>query len=100
MSKKQLGEITTEWLEIKGYYETKTFDPELLDEKCHHFIWRLSELTERNGFECVVEGVKMDLWKERIWCLVENAGLLPEIAWKEELEAEKELADDDWYLND
>ena len=34
----------------------------------------------------------MDLWKERIWSLVENAGLLPEIAWKDELAAEEEKA--------
>ena len=34
----------------------------------------------------------MDLWKERIWSLIENAGLLPEIAWKDELAAEAEKA--------
>ena len=26
----------------------------------------------------------MDLWKERIWTLVENSGLLPNIAWKDD----------------
>ena len=31
----------------------------------------------------------MDLWKERIWSLVENAGLLPEIAWRDDLEADR-----------
>ena len=30
--------------------------------------------------------------EERIWSLVENAGLLPEIAWKDELAAEAEKA--------
>jgi hypothetical protein len=43
----------------------------------------------------------MNLWKERIWSLVENAGLLPEIAWRDDKEKDKEEAwdtlDDDEY---
>ena len=41
----------------------------------------------------------MDLWKERIWSLIENAGLLPEIAWKDELEAER-LKEENMYQHD
>ena len=36
----------------------------------------------------------MNLWKERIWSLVENAGLLPEIAWRDDKEKDKE---ETWY---
>ena len=46
-------------------------------------------MTGKQGFDTVVEGVKMDLWKERIWSVVENAGLLPNIAWKDELVMEE-----------
>ena len=49
----------------------------------------------------------MNLWKERIWSLVENAGLLPEISWrddkeKDRLEAakEKEKEEDNYDFND
>ena len=47
----------------------------------------------------------MDLWKERIWSLVENAGLLPDIAWKDDLAKELEDAknkedDDIWELDE
>jgi hypothetical protein len=43
----------------------------------------------------------MDLWKERIWSLIENAGLLQDIAWKVEKyqdEIEDEFNNDieDW----
>jgi len=41
----------------------------------------------------------MDLWKERVWSLIENAGLLPEIAWKDEL-AEEQEKKDNWYETD
>ena len=33
-------------------------------------------LTQRFGYNCKIEDIKMDLWKERIWNLIENAGLL------------------------
>jgi hypothetical protein len=39
----------------------------------------------------------MDLWKERGWSLIENAGLLPEIAWKDERDAELDNQEDTWY---
>jgi hypothetical protein len=34
----------------------------------------------------------MDLWKERIWSLIENAGLLPDIAWRDDLAKDEEIA--------
>ena len=32
----------------------------------------------------------MNLWKERIWSVVENGGLLAPIAWKDDLAKEEE----------
>jgi hypothetical protein len=49
------------------------------------------------GFECTVDGVHMNLWKERIWSLVENAGLLQDIAWKVDMEDEETEIQDNWY---
>ena len=90
--------LTPKWQEIKAMYENGTngsneygknfpIDGEL-DELTQHFIGMLGAITLKQGFDTIVEGVKMDLWKERIWSVVENAGLLPEIAWKDELEME------------
>ena len=67
---------------------------------CHDFIDTIGEFTHEFGWDCVIEGVKMDLWKERIWSLVENAGLLPEIAWKDDLAAELEKAEKESYIYD
>ena len=76
-----------------------------LSKKCDVFIDLMGELTGKLGGYCVIEDIEMNLWKERIWSLVENAGLLPEISWrddkeKDRLEAEK-LEKDDWdNMND
>ncbi len=48
----------------------------------------------------MVEDIKMDLWKERIWTLIQSAGLLEEIAWRDDLEADRlaeEEAEEDIY---
>jgi hypothetical protein len=88
--------ITDKWIQIKELYESKTnnnknymsnfeLDGEL-DQLIQHFLGYMIKLTTAKGFDAEVEGVKLDLWKERIWNIVENAGLLPEIAWRDEKE--------------
>ena len=99
MAKVEKSFLTPKWLKIKKMYETGTngsdkygtnFEIEgELDMLCHEFIDTIGEFTHEFGWDCTIEGVKMDLWKERIWSLVENAGLLPEIAWKDDLAKEE-----------
>ena len=36
----------------------------------------LVKLTKEGGFNQIVEGIELDAWKDRIWNLYENAGLL------------------------
>ena len=95
--------LTAKWLEIKKMFETNTngskeygsnfpIDGEL-DELTQHFLGYIAKLTLSKGFDAEVEGVHLNLWKERIWSLIENAGLLPNIAWKDELEEENEKED-------
>jgi len=95
--------LTNKWIEIKKMFEANTngskeygsnfeLDGEL-DELTQHFLGYIAELTLSKGFDAEVEGVKLDLWKERIWSLIENAGLLPNIAWKDELEEDVEVED-------
>ncbi len=95
--------LTNKWIEIKKMFEANTngskeygsnfeLDGEL-DELTQHFLGYIAKLTLSKGFDAEVEGVKLDLWKERIWSLIENAGLLPNIAWKDELEEDVEVED-------
>ena len=101
--------LTPKWQEIKSMYEAGTngsntygenfqIDGEL-DILTQHFIGYIGEITEKRGFDTILEGTKMDLWKERIWALIENAGLLPNIAWKDEREDELEVVDT-WEQNE
>jgi len=97
--------VTPMWLDIKEFYTNNTKTKAKannaprygtnfpingeLDKMCHDFIDLMGELTHEFGYDCVIEDIKMDLWKERIWSLVENAGLLPEIAWRDDKEKDR-----------
>ena len=114
MAKMKKDFLTPKWLEIKLIYEKGTNGSDQygenfpirgeLDELTHEFIDIIGEFTHEFGWDCIIEEVKMDLWKERIWSLVENAGLLPDIAWKDDLAKELEDAkkedDDIWELDE
>ena len=106
--------LTPKWLEIKTMYELGTNGSDKygtnflidgkLDKKASNFVEHIGAFTREFGWDCVIEDVKMDLWKERIWSLIENAGLLPEIAWKDDLAkdlkiAEEEADSDVWDLD-
>jgi hypothetical protein len=96
--------VTPMWLEIKEMFKENTNGSDKygsnfqiggeLDTKCHEFIDLMGELTHEFGGYCTIEDIEMNLWKERIWSLVENAGLLPEIAWRDDKEKDKE---ETWY---
>lgn len=101
--------VTSKWLKIKSMYKNGTNGSDKygsnfpiggeLDILTDEFIDILGLITLKWGYDCIVDGVKMDIWKERIWSLVENAGLLPEIAWRDDLESDKEI-EDTWYDED
>jgi len=107
MSKIEKSIVTPKWLKIKEMYEQGTNGSNKygtnfeiggeLDILASEFVDILGLITQKFGWDCVVEGVKMDLWKERGWSLIENAGLLPEIAWKDERDAELDNQEDTWY---
>ena len=114
MTKMKKQFLTPKWLEIKLMYENGTNGSDKygtnfkvrgeLDNLTRDFIDIIGEFTREFGWSCIIEDVKMDLWKERIWSLVENAGLLPEIAWKDDLAkdlkiAEEESDNDVWELD-
>jgi len=104
--------VTPMWLEIKEFYEQNTKTKAKannaprygtnfpiggeLDKMSSEFVDLMGALTHEFGYECVIEDIHMNLWKERIWSLIENAGLLPEIAWRDDKEKEKK---ETWYAS-
>ena len=102
MAKVKKSFVTPKWVEIKEMYEKGTNGSDKygtnfeirgeLDTISSEFVDILGELTRQFGWGCVIEDIKMDLWKERIWSLIENAGLLPEIAWRDDLAKDEEIA--------
>ena len=94
MSKVEKLFLTPKWMEIKQMFESNTngkkeygknfpLDGEL-DQLTQHFVGMIGVITLQEGFDAVIEGVRLDLWKERIWAVIENAGLLPEFSLQEE----------------
>ena len=100
MAKAKKSILTSDWLEIKEMYESNTNGSKEygenfevggeFDELTRKFLDKVGELTNKLGFECVVDDVHMNLWKERIWSVIENGGLLAPIAWKDDLAKEEE----------
>jgi hypothetical protein len=110
MSKPVKTIVTPKWQKIKAMYEAGTngsdaygknfpLDGEL-DQMCCEFIDMVGTITQEYGYDCIIEDIKMDLWKERIWSLVENAGLLPEIAWRDDKESDRLEAKENFDSSD
>jgi len=101
----KLGPIAQEWVKIKEMYDVNTNGNSEygknfeiggeLDQMISSFIDKLGKLTEHFGYRCIIDGVKMDLWKDRIWNLCENAGLLPPLPRSIEEFIDDEI-NDDW----
>jgi len=92
---KQKMFITNKFLFLKEMYKSKTADIELFDEASRELLEVLGELTMKGLKE--VEGVDIDMWKSRIWNLIENMDLLPE--YKEDTEEPLDI-EDNFYLID
>jgi hypothetical protein len=75
---KKTNVITPMWHNCQSIL--KSGDLELADNKLMEFVWKLADYT-MEGFKDadVIEGVKLETWKERVWFAIENAGLLPEL---------------------
>jgi hypothetical protein len=88
--------ITSKFEVIKQMYKSRNkngFDIDVFDALSMDLINLLCELTMMGVTE--VEGMHIDKWKDRVWNLIENAGLLPE--YKEEDESVFEEIVDTWY---
>jgi hypothetical protein len=90
--------IHNKWMDIKSLSKKKDIDIEELDDLTQELLAQLGILTEK-GYDSV-DGVHLDVYKNRCWGVVENLGLLPLINVIEEEEYEDfdyELDyDDEW----
>ena len=70
--------VTPMWKNCLAVLESN--DLELADNKLMELVWKLADYTML-GFKDTdkVEGIKLEVWKERVWYAIENAGLLPEL---------------------
>jgi hypothetical protein len=91
--KKEKNIIQSKWEIIKEKSKSKDYDLEELDYLTCDLITHLAKLTEKGITE--VEGISVDLYKDRVWWVVENIGLLPEYR-DEDVEDILELIKDEW----
>ena len=72
---KQTNIVTPLWHNCKLLLEENKLEE--ADDKLMELIFKLSEYTLQ-GYkdESLVEGVKLETWKERAWYAIENAGLM------------------------
>lgn len=97
MAKKEKHPIEVKYLDLKKRFKAKEMSIEEVDLITCELIAELARLTEKNVTE--INGVSIDLYKDRVWWIVENAGLLPEYRDEEE-DIVEEIKDDYYKVDD
>jgi hypothetical protein len=96
MAKKEKHTIEVKYLDLKTRFKAGTISIEEVDQITCELIAELAVLTTKNVTE--INGTSIDLMKDRVWWIIEKAGLLPEYR-DEEDDVEDEGLDeeDDYY---
>ena len=96
MAKKEKHTIEVRYLDLKTRFKSGELSIEEVDQITCELIAELAVLTERGITE--INGTSIDLYKDRVWWIVEKAGLLPEYRDEEdEVEDEGFDEEDDYY---
>jgi len=95
MAKKEKHVIEVKYLDLKKRFKAGEMSIEEVDQITCELIAELAILTERNVTE--IDGTSIDLYKDRVWWIVENAGLLPEYRDEDDIVDELDDKDDDYY---
>jgi hypothetical protein len=95
MAKKEKHVIEVKYLDLKKRFKAGEMSIEEVDQITCELITELALLTERNVTE--IDGTSIDLYKDRVWWIVENAGLLPEYRDEDDIVDELDDDDDDYY---
>jgi hypothetical protein len=97
MAKKEKNVIERKFMNIKTKFKAGDYDMVEMDGLTCDLIAHLAQLTQ-NGVE-EIEGVSIDLYKDRTWWLIEKLGLLPEYRDEDE-ELEDVEIEDNYYSDD
>jgi hypothetical protein len=76
MAKKEKHTIEVRYLDLKTRFKSGELSIEEVDQITCELIAELAVLTERGITE--INGISIDLYKNRVWYIIELAGLLPE----------------------
>jgi hypothetical protein len=95
MAKKEKHVIEVKYLDLKKRFKAGEMSIEEVDQITCELITELALLTEKNVTE--IDGTSIDLYKDRVWWIVENAGLLPEYRDEDDIVDELDDEDDDYY---
>jgi len=93
MAKKEKHVIEVKYLDLKKRFKAGEMSIDEVDQITCELIAELALLTERNVTE--IGNTSIDLYKDRVWWIVENAGLLPE--YRDEDEDVVDEIEDDYY---
>jgi hypothetical protein len=96
MAKKEKHTIEVKYLDLKTRFKAGTISIEEVDQITCELIAELAVLTTKDVTE--INGTSIDLMKDRVWWIVEKAGLLPEYRDEEdEIDDEGLDEEDDYY---
>jgi hypothetical protein len=98
MAKKEKHTIEVKYLDLKTRFKADTISIEEVDQITCELIAELAVLTTKNITE--INGTSIDLMKDRVWWIVEKAGLLPEYRDDEDFVDEEIDEEEDDYYND
>jgi hypothetical protein len=76
MTKKEKHTIEIDFLNLKTRFKAGELSIEEVDQITSKLIAELAVLTVKGFTE--INGVSIDLYKDRVWWIIEKAGLLPE----------------------
>ena len=97
MAKKEKNVIERKFMNIKTKFKAGDYDMVEIDGLTCDLIAHLAQLTQNGVVE--IEGVSIDLYKDRTWWLIEKLGLLPEYRDEDE-EIEDVEIEDNYYSDD
>jgi hypothetical protein len=95
MAKKEKHFIEKKFLDLKTKFKSGELTIEQIDHMTSELIAEMAVLTVNNISD--INGTPLDLYKDRVWWIVEKAGLLPEYR-DEDDDVEVDVKDD--YYDD
>jgi len=97
MAKKQKHTIEVDFLDLKNKFKANQLTTEQVDQITCKLIAELAVLTVNGVTE--INGVSIDLYKDRVFWIVEKAGLLPPYR-DEDDDLDEDIEIEDNYYND